>query len=75
MYCWKMRVLVRGQVERTCCAGVWKGSRGDVGRRRCRWIAGVLGFLFAVGGWLQEGRLWQGGLHWRVDCREWSLWG
>ncbi len=69
MYCCK----VRGQVERTY-AGVWKGSRGDVGRRRCRWMAGVLGFLFAVGGWLQEERLWQSGLHWRGDCREWGRW-
>ena len=62
MYYWKMRVLGRGQVERTY-AGVWKGSRGAVGRHRCRWMAGVLGFLFAVVGWLQVERLWQSGLH------------
>ena len=61
---------MRGQAERTY-AGVWKGSRGDVGRRRCRWMAGVLGFLFAGGGWLREGQMWQSGLRWMGDGRGW----
>jgi hypothetical protein len=69
MCCWNSRVWGRGQVERTY-AGVWKESRDAVGRHRCRWMVGILGFSSAVVGRLLGQRLWQDSLRRRGDCLE-----